>query len=405
MATFTAEAASEDDVAHQARSVAPVIWLLGKIQSGKSSIVRALTGASGAEIGSGFRACTKSADIYELPPEAPLIRFLDTRGIGEAAYDPTDDLAVAEGASHCTIAVMRAMDSQQDRIVETLTRVRKRFPHWPILIAQTHLHEAYAPGEVHIQPYPYATDDTSPTSADQPLPGDLRRALGYQRQLFDKLPGNGPIAFVPLDFTQEGDGYEPRLYGLEELQRQLIIVGPAALNAALADSAEGTTSTDNADIHRLIVGYAAAASAADLIPVAAVAAVPAVQARLLQTLGQRHGLSWTRQTALEFAGALGAGFVARYAAGFGIRQLTKLIPLYGQTAGAAAAAATSFATTYALGKAAVYFLDQRHQGDTDNAAVQKVWADALREAFDLAKVRGLSDNETTDRGNDKGPAA
>ena len=34
------------------------------------------------------------------------------------------------------------------------------------------------------------------------------------------------------------------------------------------------------------------------------------------------------------------------------RQLVKLIPVYGQTAGAAAAAAASFAATYALGKAA-----------------------------------------------------
>ena len=399
MTTFTADAASEDDVARQARSMAPVVWLLGKIQSGKSSIVQALTGASDAEIGSGFRACTPSADIYELPPEAPVIRFLDTRGLGEAAYDPTEDLAVAENASHCTIAVMRAMDNQQDHVIETLTRVRKKFPSWPILVAQTHLHEAYPPGRTHCHPYPFAADNAATTSTNSSVPDDLWRALAYQRRLFDKLPGNSPIAFVPLDFTQQGDGYEPRLYGIEELQRQLAIVGPMALNAALADSINNSGA--DADMHRLIVGYAAAASAADLIPVAAVAAVPAVQGRLLQTLGQRHGLSWTRQTALEFAGALGVGFVARYAAGFGIRQLAKLIPVYGQTAGAAAAAATSFATTYALGKAALYFLNQRHRGETDDAAVQKVWAEALREAFDLAKVRGLSENETGSHSDNK----
>ena len=47
---------------------------------------------------------------------------------------------------------------------------------------------------------------------------------------------------------------------------------------------------------------------------------------------------------------------------FGVRQLVKLIPVYGQTAGAAAAAAASFATTYAMGKAASYFLIRRRQG-------------------------------------------
>src|SRR5690606_34222822 len=36
-------------------SYAPVVWLLGKVQSGKTSIIRAVTGASDAEIGDGFR--------------------------------------------------------------------------------------------------------------------------------------------------------------------------------------------------------------------------------------------------------------------------------------------------------------------------------------------------------------
>ena len=116
---------------------------------------------------------------------------------------------------------------------------------------------------------------------------------------------------------------------------------------------------------------------------AAVAAVPAVQARLLQLIARDYDIDWTRRTAMEFAGALGAGFLVRYAAGFGIRQLTKLIPVYGQTAGATAAAATSFATTYALGKAAIHYLASRQRGSVDAAGVQQVWADALREAFDV----------------------
>jgi uncharacterized protein (DUF697 family) len=387
MDAFTDKAASEDDVARQARSVAPLVWMLGKVQSGKSSIVSALTGATNAEIGSGFRACTKSADIYELPAEAPVIRFLDTRGLGEAAYDPSEDLSVAEQTSHCTIAVMRAMDRQQETVVDTLTRIRKRDPNWPILVAQTHLHEGYPSGQDHIQPYPFADDGTPAGHGD--IPEDLRRSLGYQRQLLGNLPGTGPITFVPLDFTKEGDGYQPQLYGLEALQKQLTDIGPAALNAALKD---GAVADQHASaIHGLIVGHATAAAVADTIPVAALAAVPAVQGRLLQTISQRHEVSWDRRTGLEFAGALGAGALARYAAGFGVRQLTKLIPVYGQTAGAVAAAATSFATTYALGKAADYYLKQRSSfGSPDHAAVQKVWADALREAFDLAKVRGIA---------------
>src|SRR4051794_14573810 len=52
---------------------APVFWLLGKTQSGKTSLVRYLTGAEDAVIGSGFRPCTRTSRIYEFPtPDAPL---------------------------------------------------------------------------------------------------------------------------------------------------------------------------------------------------------------------------------------------------------------------------------------------------------------------------------------------
>ena len=85
-------------------------------------------------------------------------------------------------------------------------------------------------------------------------------------------------------------------------------------------------------------------------------AVPMVQAAMLRQLALLHGAQWDRRAYTEFLGALGAGTLVRTASSFGIRQLVKLVPVYGQTIGAAAAAAASFATTYALGMAAVYFL-------------------------------------------------
>ena len=54
-------------IAERARQFAPVVWLLGKVQSGKTSIVRALTQATDAEIGTGFRACTKTARVFDFP--------------------------------------------------------------------------------------------------------------------------------------------------------------------------------------------------------------------------------------------------------------------------------------------------------------------------------------------------
>src|SRR3954469_19378386 len=67
----------------------PVFWLLGKTQSGKTSIVRYLTGAERAEIGKGFQPCTRFTNRYVFPSaQTPLLTFLDTRGLDEPGYDP-----------------------------------------------------------------------------------------------------------------------------------------------------------------------------------------------------------------------------------------------------------------------------------------------------------------------------
>src|ERR1700730_8406486 len=93
-------------IADKARGFAPVVWLLGKVQSGKTSIIRELTQAANAEVGSGFRACTRTARVFDFPSEAPIIRFLDTRGLGEVAYDPASDIAFCECRSHLLLGVV-----------------------------------------------------------------------------------------------------------------------------------------------------------------------------------------------------------------------------------------------------------------------------------------------------------
>ncbi len=51
----------------------PILWLFGKTQSGKTSIVKYLTGAESAEIGKGFQPCTRFSQQYQFPlREAPL---------------------------------------------------------------------------------------------------------------------------------------------------------------------------------------------------------------------------------------------------------------------------------------------------------------------------------------------
>lgn len=376
------DAKADSEIAARAASAAPVVWLVGKVQSGKSSIVRALTGATDAEIGTGFKACTATARIYEHPAGAPVIRFLDTRGIGEAAYDPAADIAYAEGQAHLVLVVMKAMDAAQDAIVDVVAAARTRHPEWPVLVAQTSLHEAYGPGRNHVLPYPFDGDGV-PIS---PLPGDLPRMLSFQRELMRRVPGRGAIAFAPIDFTRPEDGFDPPLYGLEALRAALVRVAPDAVAEAIGDDGAAARGYERR-AHQYILGYAAAAGAADAVPVAGAVAVPAVQAKMLHSLAEIYGVLWDRRMMGELGGALGAGVLARMATTFGARQLAKLVPVYGQTAGAAAAAAMSFATTFAVGKAACVYLERRRTGSGGTEGVKEAYEEALRGAFKMAGER------------------
>src|ERR1035438_8688799 len=86
----------------------PVFWLFGKTQSGKTSIIKYLTGADEAEIGRGFKACTRFSREYRFPTsEAPLLVFLDTRGLEEPGYDPEEDLKQFDSVAHVVIVTVR----------------------------------------------------------------------------------------------------------------------------------------------------------------------------------------------------------------------------------------------------------------------------------------------------------
>jgi uncharacterized protein (DUF697 family) len=374
-------AQASTSIAERARQLAPVVWLLGKVQSGKTSIIRELTQASDAEIGAGFAPCTKTARVFDFPGEAPIIRFLDTRGLGEAEYDPASDIAFCEGRSHLLLGVVKALDLEQHAFLDVVRAVRQRHPDWPVVIAQTSLHEGYAAGMRH--PRPYRADP------DTILPHSLGRALAHQRSLFAALPGRGIPTFVPIDFTQPSDGFEPTSYGREALVDALIAAAPAAVAVALSELAKTRGDASTAAFNAHILGFALAAGASDAVPVAGLIAVPVVQAAMLQQLGRLSGAGWNAQAYAEFALALGGGALVRTASSFGVRQLVKLIPVYGQTAGAAAAAAASFATTYAMGKAAAHFLVRRREGRRAEE-VASIYRDGLRRAFSLAKAQGVA---------------
>lgn len=376
---------------------APVVWLLGKVQSGKTSIIRAITQASDAEIGDGFRPCTSTSRLYAFPNDTPVLRFLDTRGLGEVAYDPSEDLALSEAAAHLIVATMRAADPDQGAVRDALYRVRARRPEWPIVVAQTCLHDAYPPGEGHLLPYPFEPHTSAETIAR--IPADLMRALAYQRTLFTDLPGDGPLLFVPIDLTRPEDGLAPYDYGLDALTEALTTAAPQGMIAAFRAMPGFATDPKARAANPIVMGHAMAAAGGDLvpIPVAGTVAATTVQARMLTRLGALYGIAWDKRAYAELMAAIGAGTLTKVAASIGLRQLAKMIPVYGQTAGAAASAAASFAVTYALGHAAVRYLHGRRVGATDNNDIAETYRQALREAFRIAKEQRLSRSEDGER--------
>lgn len=362
------------------RQPIPVIWLLGKTQAGKTSIIQALTGSPLAEIGTGFRPCTRTARFYDYPSEAPVVRFLDTRGLGERAYDPAEDLRYCESQAHLVLGVMKAKDLDQEAIFSVLRMVRDRHPSWPVVIAQTGLNEGYPSGQGHVLPYPYGQEHW-PTI----IPTDLARTLAKQRETLGQLPGSGPLDWVPIDLTLPEDGFEPVDYGLAALWAAIGEVTAFDLKARLGADA------DVRDIfartaHPHIVGHALAAAGIGALPLVDLVGVPAVQAKLLHSLATIYQVSWNGRQVTEFLGFLGTGVGIGYLARLLGRELIKLVPYFGQTVGAVYGATASGATTFALGKAACYYFRAVRLGERiDTGNLRRIYAKALTSGVAMLK--------------------
>ncbi len=368
----------------------PVVWLLGKTQSGKTSIIRSLTGSPDAEIGNGFQSCTRTARFYDHPADAPVVRFLDTQGLGEVDYDPAEDLAFCESQAQLIIAVVKVSDGLQDAVFDVLRAVRRRRPDWPVIVAQTCLHEVYPPGFEHVLPYPF----------DEPgwetrVPSDLTRALLFQRDRLGALPGNGPVAWVPVDLTLPEDDIRPADYGLDALWSAIQQASRVGLDQRLRDESDregGQTDSFSQAAHQQIVGYAMTSAALGAVPLVDLAALPALQMKMLHKLGELAGVRWNKRRVAEFSALLGPGIVVGYGLRLAGRSAIKLIPVLGQTGGAAYGAATGAAMTFALGKAARLYLAHAAQGRSVRAEdVRKVFDEALRRGRDLIKTFGQKD--------------
>jgi uncharacterized protein (DUF697 family) len=386
--------AGEREARRRGQGTAPVVWLLGKTGAGKTAIIAGLTGNPRAEIGEGFEPCTRTASFYDVPPGVPLIRFLDTRGLGEPDYDPIDDIAWCEGQSHLLLVAMQVADPMQKAVVRIVADARRRHPNWPVVVAQTGLHRLYAAGTGHPEPYPYTGGKEDETHSG--IPHALRQALAFQRQLFDGLPGPPP-RFVPIDFTVPEDGFLPADFGIEMFWRVLEETGLSAFEELHFARADAQNDRIRSKARSLIYGFGAAAAGAGATPLPIVGAggLAGILAVMLHALAARYDVAWTRGAFSQFTAAVGGGALAWWALRFGFREIFKLIPVVGSFAMGAFNAAAGFAMTVGLGEAACVWLSYRRRGLTaPDAEVRRAFAEGLSAGLRHAK------NATARRGGE-----
>lgn len=312
------------------------LHLIGKAAAGKSALLRLLTGRG--VVGDGLRPTTRERLTVDLPEGggAPLLRLVDHPPLGEAPPGLPPGAAV--------VAVARLDDPVQAPLADAL---RGRDRGLKVLVALT-------------------------GGARVPDPGARARAGAAIRDSLARAAG-GPLPWVEIDLGGGPEAAEPLIAALAELLPSAARAFTAAERAAEAAAFEA--------LRPLVWQHVAAAGASDLIPLVGALGVPAAQAALLVRLARAMGQDWTPARAGMFASALGAGVAVRFGLGHALRQGAKLIPVVGQTLGAAAAGAASGAATYALARAAHAWLwGEAHGRAPDAAGLRALYAQALREA-------------------------
>ncbi len=342
----------------------PVFWMFGKTQSGKTSVIKYLTGADRAEIGKGFQPCTRFSSLYQFPtPEAPLATFLDTRGLDEPGYDPAEDLGRFNNEAHVVVVVVKVLDHAQENILKHLATLRHAQPRRPVVLVLTCLHEAY-PQQQHPLPYPFDHDGQAPVSeAAPPVSEDLLRSAAEQRRRFEKVVDR--VALV--DLTPPEEGFNDPEYGGPRLRQELLEVLPAAVGQTLRTLDEATHELQDMYARESlphILGYSTLAASAGAVPVPVLDLVllSGIQSRMIYHLAKLYGQPMDAKRFLEIAGGMGLGALTRQATRMTVVELLKFIPIVGSVMGAVAGAALAWASTYALGKAFCYYYRRVHQG-------------------------------------------
>jgi uncharacterized protein (DUF697 family) len=387
MSWFKADEAEVAKILEQVRQTLPTTEaiLVGKPQTGKSSIVRGLTGVSDEIVGQGYRPHTQNTQRYNFPTDAlPLLIFTDTVGLGDGrqpASAVVQELlgewqlaAAATASAKVIILTVKVSDFATATLRHIAAQIRAAQPQVPCVLAITCLHESY-PADCENHPS-YPPDFPAVQRAVAQIQADFKG-------LYDRC--------ILLDFTLEEDGFDPVFYGLEALLDGLADVLPHAESQAIAQLLDQRFAGDHQVADQLGQIYRDAARryilpfslitgtlAAVPLPFATMPVLTAVQITMVGLLGQLYGQKVKPAQAGALVSAIAGGFLAQLIG----RELLKFIPVFGSVV----AASWATAYTWALGEAAcVYFGDLMGGKTPDPDRIQAVMQASFAEAQERFK--------------------
>jgi len=351
-----------------------VIWLLGRTQSGKTSLLNHLAGRTLGAVGQGSAPCTIATHRHDYPSQGlPIARFLDTQGIDEGVQVPQSSIDGLAQDAHLVILVAKVLDFSQSSVIAIAQLAREAKPKLPVLLALTCPHEAY-PRATHPLPYPFSQ---LPPWAGFTGAERLSEAVQRHTAMWHRLPNR----IVLVDFTPEGDGWNPVDYGNSALRTAILELLPQAYGQTLSSlpHLSGQNSNLPTRVRQIVQRSAqlAATSGGLPIPGADLAGVTGIQLKMLHDLGQAHGLPEDGRRLLEILAGVTAGALARRTA----VSLVKCIPFVGSLAGGLAGAGLAYASTRALGEAYTWYCARRKLGQyPDRKEIMQHYQEYLTEA-------------------------
>ncbi|MCC7338950.1 MAG: 50S ribosome-binding GTPase [Pirellulaceae bacterium] len=364
----------------------PTIWMFGKTGSGKSSIVRYLTGAESATVGEGFRPETKASKRYDFPDSLdPLLTFVDTRGLGEVDYQPDEDIARFSKTSELMVVTVRVADHALECLLQPLRRIRKKAPQRPVLLVLSCLHEVSDAIDISEGEDPFETPPLAATTSVQAYRPDERRPSvpeKLQTLIDEKVAQFAGLhdVVVPIDLTRPEDGFAEPNFGGQRLKHTILEFLPLAYRQSLLtlnESARPLSSRQKRARWQVLASSALAATAGAVpLPWVDIPAVLGIQAHLAVRISRIYDQEITTADWTMLSSAAGSRIALRMA----LREALKFIPMVGMAVGAA----SSFAFTYALGMTWDWYFASKRGGSVPSAAsLKQVFAEQLKRGNEL----------------------